>query len=509
MKRREFNKIIAAAGVTMAVGKGWTKSLSNKEAAPPNLPAVAINNFSVEECLNSRYSFHSGYSAKTTDQIIANTLWATAVAPLIAEERIIYVALSDNLYTYKFKDGNHVLEVHQSGDKRTESATAFEIGVATTPAEVPEDAGAALHWAHLASVAFWATKNNQPACCPKDSATNAANGDKKWNPVSKIHLVNCYGQSATVNGIVKNVVAISSDKSLADPVIDTKVKLEEAMQKVIFGTEFLPDSLSQQQIAQILWASYGCTPHSAAGAAGLTVASWMAKYFISGKIYLVTSEGVKKYHVRDSKGSATSKDHRLENISTKNVIGDLRNAIKRLPQSAPVYIVFCGSEAKREQLIEAGYCGSSALLQATALGLQGHYCGRLTSQERSAIQSACGIPATDIPLVVFSAGKPSKSPASHQPAQRKNIYNVKAQPNPFKYETEIHFTNSNIEKVNISIFDYNGKMVFRTEKISSGTEQLKVKWDGKDTMGRIVAPGFYTCIIRGRDSESTIVLRKI
>ena len=472
----------------------------------PVLPETLDNNNTVEICLNSRYSFHQGYSNTTnasTNQVIANALWATACAPLIAKERIIYVSLADNLYRYKFKNGSHNLEVHLTGNKRTESVAAFEIGVATDPEEAVEDAGAALHWAQLASVAFW--KSEKPACCPKDSATTAAN--KAWSPASKLHLVNCYGLAGSVAGLKTTLAAVSSDKSLSDPVISGgKVSLETAMKEPLFGTSFTDMDVTAAEISQILWAAYGCTPHSIGSTACNTVASWNAKYFISGKIYLMSKSGVQKFHIHKTVSDLSSKEHRLESLSKDDSRSKLRTALSRLPQTAPVYIVFCGTDAVREQLIEAGYCGSSALLQTTALGLQGHYCGQLTQAERNAIQQACGIASADVPLLVFSAGHAAGTrigSGGYRPSVA--TLQLSATPNPFRHFTRITssaFTNGT---TTIRIHDGLGKLV-RTLVPPHSDSFI---WDGRDHRGNAVPPGMYIGVISDNGFDRGIAIRKL
>lgn len=501
MKRRSFGKLLSTAGVLLPFSQSIAKSHTSKQATL-SLPEIIDNGNSVEICLNSRYSFHGGYSTSTTNQIIANTLQATAAAPLLATGRTIYAALSDNLYLYNYVNGEHHLEIHTAGDKRTESTTAFEIGVATDPADAVEDAGAALHWAQLASIAFWSSGSNQPGCCPKDSAMYDAND--KWNPASTIHLVNCYGRMSSVNGLTDELVAVSSDSSLSAPSTDSDMSFEHAIANIKYGTKFDPTDLSAEQISQILWASYGCTPHSIMGnAAGITVASWMYKYFITNKIYVISSNGVDNYMMRTSPTSANSKEHKLTNITNDDVRSALRGSISSLPSEAPVYFIFCGSQFSREQRLEAGYCGSSALLQTTSLGLQGHYRAQFSDNEKVAIQNACSIPSDDIPLLIFSAGK-SKTTTTENHRHKKSFsgIGVSTSPNPFTSSTTFSVKHTN-NLIRITIVNSRGQEITRLTKtpLSTGTET--VYWNGTDKKGRIVAPGVYTCHLSSGTMKKT------
>jgi hypothetical protein len=505
MKRRFFNKLLAVTGLAATFKNGWTTPLDKRSSL--QLPDVVMNGNSVEICINSRYSFHSGYSAAVNNQVVANTLWAAASAPLMATERTIYLAMADNLYTYKLKDGKPLLEVHATGNKLSESTAAFEIGVATNPAGATEDGGVALHWANLAAIAFWKTKTNAPACCPKDSAkTNAKN---KWNPVSEVHCVNCYGQSTgSVAGLVKTLATTSSDKSLPDPTTDGMESLEDAMKNPLFGTNFKSDDLTKEQISQILWASYGCTSHKTiSNTPGTSVASYMLGYFLTGRIYLISSAGVQCYYIR--KGTdTTTMDHRLESAATADTRSQLRAAVSRLPQTAPVYIVYCGQKVEYKQLIEAGYAGGGALLQATALGLQGHYIAQFTDAERTAIQTACGIPAANVPMLIFSFGKADGTSAGHSADNRvRQSIGLTASPNPFTRQTT--FTTGNLKPgtAEVRIYDPAGKLV-KTVRPSLGSRQA-LHWDGADEAGNVVRSGVYTCKMVAPGREASVVVRKM
>jgi len=501
MKRRSFGKLLSTAGIVVPFSKSFARPLATNQATVA-LPDVIDNGNSVEICLNSRYSFHGGYTKNTSNQIIANILRATAAAPLMATDRIIYAALPDNLYSYKYENGMHLVEVHESGDKRTESNTAFEVGVATNPSDAIEDAGAALHLAQLASTAFWSTNNDQPGCCPKDSAMYDAN--TQWNPASNIHLVNCYGQMSSVNGLTDERVAVSSDNSLPPPSTDGEMSFEQAVANIEFGTSFDSTDLSKEQISQILWASYGCTPHSIMGqAAGITVASWNYKYYITGKIYVISSTGVDKYQMRNPASSANSKEHKLNNITNDDLRSTLRSALSSLPSEAPVYFIFCGSKFVREQRLEAGYCGSSALLQTTSLGLQGHYCAGFSENERTAIQTACSIPSGDIPLLVFSAGN-SKGTGTSRHTFKKAFLNIRVSTSPNPFTRHVTFSMKNSQKpIHITIVNSRGRTVTQLHAAAVSTGNATIHWDGTDKTGIRIAPGIYTCLLTSGSTTQT------
>jgi hypothetical protein len=217
-------------------------------------------------------------------------------------------------------------------------------------------------------------------------------------------MVCCFGRANSVNGITSQLVAVSSDGSLPDPSTDGSIPLEMALDELIHGGQFGAAELGLNDLSQIAWASYGCTPHYAIGRAALTVASAVANYYLAGRIYLVRSDGVERYHVRDTSGSSSTRDHRIERVTNGDRRPNLRAASPKLSQTAPNYFVFCGSGTSDWQRVEAGFSGASALLQASSINLKGHCSAGFTSSERAAIINALSIPSNHIPLLVFAAG---------------------------------------------------------------------------------------------------------
>ncbi len=408
--RRDFLKTLLVLGVSEALfdvdrllaqdatpAPSQTRRTAIPHGAIP-LPPVRPNPFSSEIVINSRISYHGGYSGTLSTEILSNVLWAAARAPMAGSTRTIYAALPENVYRYD--ETTHTLLVHETGNHLSEPNLAFEVGVA---GELIEDAGIALHYAHLAACAFWVTTSDQPSCCPKESAATWANSS--WNPQSSVHMVNSYGRMGTVSGITGQAVAQSSDGSLPDPATDGATLLEEGLANLVYGDQFSTGELTLTELSQIAWASYGCTAHHAFnGKAGLAAASSVARYFLTGRIYLVRSSGVDRYHVRLPSGNESSRDHRIETVTSGDRRPQLRSALPDLPQTAPNYFVFCGSDTSRKVLLEAGYCGAGALLQATSLGLQGYFNAGFTTGERSAMIAALSIPSDHDPLLVFSVG---------------------------------------------------------------------------------------------------------
>lgn len=486
MKRREFLKILIAGGAGTLFRKTFAQKNTLLLQMGRDLPPMQINPFSSEVVLNSRLSYHDGFSGTLSDQILANVLWATARAPLIGSSRIIYVALPDNVYTYD--PDQHELLFHKSGNHISEPELAFEVGIAS---ELVEDAGTALHYAHLAAISFWTGTSNQPICVPQRSATIHANGN--WDAASTIHLVNSYGRMGTVRGITDELVAESSDGSLPDPSTDGTVLLENALSNLIYGAQFDETELTLEEISQLAWASYGCTPHTTYnGRDGLTVASAYANYYLTRRIYIVRREGVERYHNRLPSGGLNTQDHRIERETEGDRRPQLRDAIFRLPDTAPNYFVYCAENADTYPLLEASFCGASALLQTTSLNRQGFLTADFTEGERSAIINALDIPPDDLPLVIFSAGhkdtgikgKSSSSLLFHE-----------TKPNPFVDKTKIKYGLTSSAHVKLSIYDTTGRRmkILVNQRQSNGNHS--VTWNGTDAEGKKLPAGSYYYIL--------------
>ncbi len=498
MNRREFIRTLLAGGASALFNRvrGQVPLLSG----PLLLPPVQINTFSSEIIMNSRRSYHGGYSSTLSDQILANALWAASRAPLIGASRIIYAALPDSVYTYD--PVLHDLVPHLSGNHLSEANAAFEIGVAS---ELSEDAGIALHYAHLAAISFWTSTSSKPSCCPKESACTNANST--WNPSQSVQLANCYGLMGTVSGVTSQCVAVSSNSSLPNPTTDGTVILENALADLSYGDTFLSDELTLAELSQLAWASYGNTPHlTSNNRGGLTAASAVANYYLTGRIYMVRPEGVERYHIRLPSGLPSTRDHRIERVTEGDRRTQLRAAVPRIPQSAPAYFVYCATAADRWQLLEAGYCAAGALLQATSSGLQAYFTAGFTSTERTAISNALGTPGTDLPLMVVSAGQAAVGIGSVRTdaVQRFSIH-----PNPFTERTDIKYTVGSPAHLRLAIYDQSGRRLRTLRNTTHAAGSYSVPWNGTDEQGRTLPEGNYYAVIEIASKEYRHKITKV
>ncbi|MBU1022789.1 hypothetical protein KKB99_00790 [bacterium] len=371
---------------------------------PGPLPQPVVNPRSTEICLNSKISYHGGWSGSASENWLGNVLYAAGKAPVTRSPVIIHVATPENLYLYDPVE--HALNVHLPGDHRGDSTAAFQLGFG---AESDYDAGVSKHLAQVASVALWNGTSSQLGSCPRQSDTAYANSN--WSPVETIQIGITFG-IRSVQGFKTILEANSSDGSLPDPITDGSIYFDNAVRSFKYNPHFESTPLTLQQLSQLLWSAYGCTVHNTYnGRAGLTIASAVAYYYLTRRIYLVSQMGVHRYHNRIPPGTdLTTKDHRIELLSDTDARNSLRQSITGLP-SAPAYFVICVDSAQTSSnwaLLEAGFCASSLLVEGTSMRLNTHFRTDFSSGERSSIQDITSIPTSDAPIAIVSSGLPKK-----------------------------------------------------------------------------------------------------
>lgn len=352
------------------------------------LPPPIVTGNCVEICLNSRYSLHS-LSGTATDQQISNIVWAAGKAPFTGTYRNIYVVTPTG--TYLYDPVGHSLSWYSS---EVVSGAAFAIRYES---ELDFDSGVSFMPALLASVSLWKSTQSPVANCPKGLGY----------PKTRLF----FGVQA-VKGLTSALVAHSSIPQgqpgwLPDPCTTGENNLEEVLANLKYTGSFTQTNLTLQQISQILWAGYGCTPHTTSNnKAGLTVPSAYANYYLTQRIYLANENGVYRYHDRNPSTDTTKRDHRIEQINSVDVRGSLQSAVSGLPQ-APCYVILClnSSDAGQEfARLETGFAAGNMLIQAAAIDLACHFKTKLTSTEQGSIQSVTNIPASHIPQAIVSIG---------------------------------------------------------------------------------------------------------
>jgi hypothetical protein len=376
MTRRRFCKTAALGLGGYALGGYLVGRKAKAAQRGPLLPPIVTGN-STEICLNSRHCRHSGLTGTASEQQISNVLFAAGKAPVTGSYRTIY--FKDHTGTYIYHPEDHSLEYYSSGTV----TNAFRINY---DRERDFDAGVSYVLALWASVSLWTGTSSQVASCPQQSDLN-------------------FGIN-TVNGLTTQLVAVSSDGSLPNPATDGPDNLEEVLADLRLRDRLRVDlDLTPQRLSQILWAGYGCTPHTTANnRAGLTIPSWVAEYFLTNRIYVV-SDRVLRYCNRQGSNLAT-RDHRIELVQNADVRDALRQALPDLP-AAPCYILLCLTESGLGvwyQRLETGFVAGGILLQAGALGLGCAFKSALSPAEQTAVKQITQIPAGDYPHAVVAVG---------------------------------------------------------------------------------------------------------
>jgi SagB-type dehydrogenase family enzyme len=194
------------------------------------------------------------------------------------------------------------------------------------------------------------------------------------------------------------------DIDLPSPSSDGDVALETAIHERRSVREFSKQSLSLDDIAQLLWAAQGVTSRDGGRTAPSAGALYpLELYLVAGNVDSLPA-GV--YHYR-------SEGHRLRHVAD----GDLRNALAAaaLDQSwvrrAPVVLLFAGvyersagkygQRARRYTHIEVGHAAQNVYLQAVARNLGTVIVGAFQDAE---VQEVLGLPKDHAPLALMPVG---------------------------------------------------------------------------------------------------------
>jgi len=376
MSRRRFCQTAAIGLGGLALGEYLAGRKAWAEGPGPLLPPI-ITGRSTEICMNSRVSRHGGLSGTATDQQIANVLWAAGRAPVMGSYRTINVKTPNATYVYHPE--THSLERVSS----TPGSNAINI---TYDRELDFDAGVADVLALWASVSLWTGTSSQVASCPEMTNLN-------------------FGIN-TVAGVTSQLVAVSSDGTLPNPVTDGANHFEEVLAHLPLASKFRTDlDLAPQRLSQLLWAGYGCTPHwTANGYGGLTVPSYTASYYLTNRIYVI-NERVLRYCNRTG-SSLTTRNHRLELVQNADVRAQVRAALPDLPE-APCYILLCLTQSGLglwNYRLETGFVAGGMLAQAGASGLACAFKVPLSSAEQTAVKQITLIPSGDYPHAIVALG---------------------------------------------------------------------------------------------------------
>jgi hypothetical protein len=393
---RKKTLILSLSLIVLLSGACTSSPVQHSSQEPLPEPIIAGN--SVEICLNSRYSDHS-LTGIASNQQISNILWAAGKAPVTGTHRDIFVATPGGEYLYD--PGTHSLSSHSNQNVTNYRNNFARVDdrafVINCDSNLPFDTGVAYQLAILSSVSLGKSNESAVANCPV---------------MGSLHFGVQNVRQLTSQLVAHSSVPQSDPGGLPDPSTNGQDKLEEVLPNLNYVSKFSMDNLTLQQISQLLWAGYGCTPHEVSGnKKGLTVPSAMARYYLTGTIYLINEKGVYRYQNRNPITDLTTTDHRIEPINTTDVRDKLLSVVSGLTQ-APCYMVIClGKVGPFEQdfaLEEAGFVAGNVLAQASAIGLGCHFETALTLDEQAGIQKTTSITSSHTPQVIISIGKTAK-----------------------------------------------------------------------------------------------------
>ena len=363
-----------------------TIAAASEDNSVIHLPSPEGMGVSVELCLNSRYSDHD-LEGSASPQQLSNVLWAAGMAPVTGSYRDIHVSTSTGTYLYSPADHSLTWESHDVTPEgafviRYVTARAFDQGLSYMPAL-------------LGAVALWEQGQFSVASCPKGETS-------------------IYFGVQSVKGLTSERAVHSSVPEgepgwLPAPSTTGEDKLTDVLANLQYVDTFAQVDLQLAQVSQILWAGYGCTPHTTSRSrAGLTVPSAMSSYYLTGAVYFANEDGVCRYHNRNPENDVKTRDHRTERLGSSDVRERLYQAVERLPL-APCYFILCLPDkhaSKPYAQLEVGFVASNMLMQASAIDLACHFRTELSAEERDHIRAITGIPASHIPQAIVAAGPP-------------------------------------------------------------------------------------------------------
>jgi hypothetical protein len=179
-------------------------------------------------------------------------------------------------------------------------------------------------------------------------------------------------------------------------------------------------------------------------------------------------------------------------VTNEDRRGQLRAASARIPSTAPVYFVVCVADTgSNYAMLEAGFAGVQYLVQAKVLGLAGFLTVPLSPTERSAIINALGLPGSNFPVIVFSAGELATSiKESNAGSTKTNRIQAKS---PQRLPIRIEYWLAEAGTSQIIIYDLAGRPVYSFAPKLQKAGYHSIEWNGTNQNGRPMPPGVYFC----------------
>ena len=196
---------------------------------------------------------------------------------------------------------------------------------------------------------------------------------------------------------------------LPEPALKGDVSMEEAIEKRRSIRSFTDESLTAENISQLMWAAQGITDETrmfrSAPSAGATYPL---------EVYIVTgTDGVRDENIPEGVYRYNPLDHSLKQVGTGDVRQDLYSAaIRQSPiNTAPVNIIIAadysrttaryGDRGIRYVHMEAGHSAQNMYLQTAAMDIGMVVIGAF---EDDAIKQILSMPASHDPLYIIPVG---------------------------------------------------------------------------------------------------------
>jgi len=214
----------------------------------------------------------------------------------------------------------------------------------------------------------------------------------------------------TPNGETNNGTSVQSMEYagiiiyLPDPEIDGGVSVERALQNRRSRRNFTDESISIEQLSQLLWAAYGITSENGLRTAPSAGALYPLEiYAVVGNVDGI-KPGVYRY---------VAEEHKIIRV----VDGDVRNELsevalgQRMVAQAPASIFYSAVFERTTErycergikyvYIEVGHSAQNVYLQAEALGLGTCAIGAFADDR---VREILGLPANEMPLYLMPVG---------------------------------------------------------------------------------------------------------
>jgi hypothetical protein len=169
-----------------------------------------------------------------------------------------------------------------------------------------------------------------------------------------------------------------------------------------------------------------------------------------------------------------------------------------------VYIILCYTDTTTAwAILETGFAGWQYAMQAEALGLGGCLTAPLTAAERAAIRIALGLPGSEYPIIVFSAGSLVAGVADSQGHRDGRLEVMRA-----KDGVRLKIQLAEAGSAKLVVYDLAGRPVRNWGEVKLPAGASSFEWDGSGDNGMSLPSGPYFCrLTLGRTEPAVLTAR--